>query len=101
MPSVRVFIWIGVALLVDVGWGVFFLGTGAIMLGAQVARGYFALKLDRFSLVVGLLLVGAGVLRALDLHLDKASVPPWLVPLVFIAVGVAIVVFAWKRKQSA
>jgi len=37
------FIWIGIALLADVGWGVGLLGVGIIILGAQVSRRYLAL----------------------------------------------------------
>ena len=32
------FVWIGVAFLTDIRWGVGFLGVGVITLGAQAAR---------------------------------------------------------------
>ena len=92
------FIWIGVALLAGASWAIFFLGTGAIMLGAQVARRYIALKVDRFALVLGIVFVGAGALRILDFEWEKAAISAWLVPALFIAAGAVIVISAWRRK---
>lgn len=54
-------IWTGVALLMDVGLGVGLLGVGMIILGEQVARRYFNLKLQWFWITVGLLCVGFGL----------------------------------------
>jgi hypothetical protein len=36
------FIWIGIAVLADVGWGVGCIGTGLIILGALAAREYLS-----------------------------------------------------------
>lgn len=36
------FIWIGIAILADVGWGVGLIGVGLIILGGLVARGYLS-----------------------------------------------------------
>lgn len=38
--------WVGVAFLAAVGWGVGLLGVGIIALGGQATRKYFALKLE-------------------------------------------------------
>lgn len=92
------FIWIGVALLAGVSWSVFFLGTGAIMVSAQMARKFLALKVDRFGLSLGIAFVCASVLRILDLQWDKAVISTWLVPVLFIAAGASIVLSAWLRK---
>jgi len=92
------FIWIGVAFLTHVGWGVGLLGVGIIALGAQAARKYFALNVDRFGLVLGTVFVAAGVLLLLDIHADTAPIPAMLVPLLFIVVGVAILVSVWRRR---
>jgi hypothetical protein len=94
------FIWVGAALLAGVSWAVFFLGTGAIMLGAQVARRYLAMKVDRFAFVLGIVFVVAASLRILDFEWEKAAIPAWLVPALFIAVGAAIVLSAWRRKPG-
>jgi hypothetical protein len=92
------FIWIGVAFLADVGWGVGLLGVGIITLGAQAVRSYFALKLDRFGLVLGILFVAAGVLQLLDIQVGDTPIPAGLVPILFIVVGVAFLVSIWLRR---
>ena len=91
-------IWVGAALLADVGWPVFFLGTGLIMLIGQAARRHFGLKLDLFALALGIGFAVAGGLRALDVQLGQIVTPAWLVPAAFIAAGVAIVLSAWRKR---
>jgi hypothetical protein len=44
------FVWMGIALLADVGWGVGLLGVGIIARGGQLARRYFGIGLDGFGL---------------------------------------------------
>lgn len=95
------FIWIGIAFMVDVGWGVGLLGVGVIMLCVQAARTYFGLKLDWFGLVLGVCFAVAGVSRLFDLHLDKAPISVWLVPSLFIIAGVAALVSAWRHRPGA
>jgi len=92
------FIWVGIAFLTHVGWGVGLLGVGILALGAQAARKYFALKLDRFGLVLGIVCVAAGVLLLLDIRADTAPVLAGLMPLLFIVVGIAILVSVWRRR---
>ncbi len=79
------FIWTGVAVLFNVGWGWGLLGVGIITLGAQTARKYFGLKLERFWVAVGFFFVLAGVWELLDFQLG-------LLPILCIAAGVALVV---------
>jgi hypothetical protein len=55
------FVWMGIALLADVGWGVGLLGVGIITLGGQLARRHFDVGLDGFWVVVGLLFLAGGV----------------------------------------
>ncbi len=55
------FIWTGIALLADVGWGAGLLGVGIIILGTQVTRKYFGLKLEGFWVVMGFFFVWGGV----------------------------------------
>jgi hypothetical protein len=54
-------IWVGIALLADVGIGIGLLGVGVITLGAQVARRMNGLDLEGFWLIVGLLFVAGGI----------------------------------------
>jgi hypothetical protein len=95
------FIWIGIALMVNVGWGVALLGVGVIMLGGQATRAHFDLKLDWFGLVLGLCFFVAGASRLLDLQLDNAPISAWLVPSLFIVAGVAALVSAWRHRPGA
>ena len=92
------FIWVGVAFLADVGWGMGLLGVGIIALSSQAMRKYFALKLDRSGLVLGIFFVVAGVLRLLDIRADKAPIPAGLVPILCIVVGIAFLVSIWLRR---
>lgn len=54
-------IWIGLALLLGVGLGVGLLGVGIIILGEQVARSDFNLKVQWFWVFVGLLFLAGGL----------------------------------------
>ena len=55
------FIWMGIALLAHVGWGVGLLGVGIIILGGQAARRYYILKLEGFSVAIGLCFFFCGI----------------------------------------
>ncbi len=78
-------IWTGAAVLLHWGWGVGLVGAGAILLGAQAFRRSRRVDVDRFGLVAGLLLVVCGVWRMFDVAVE-------LVPLLFIAAGIALLV---------
>ena len=75
-----VLIWVGIALLWDPGWGVFLVGLGVIALARQVAGACFALKLERFWVVAGGVLVVVGVLTHFRPDIQ-------LVPIALIVVG--------------
>lgn len=95
------FIWVGVAFLANIGWGSGLLGVGAIMLGAQAARSYFGMNLDLFGLALGVCFAVGGLSQMFDLRLDMAPISGWLVPLLFIAAGVAALVSAWRHRTGA
>jgi hypothetical protein len=86
-------LWIGIALLADVGCGVGLVGAGAITLAAQGWRRRLRLKVDRFALLVGILFAVVGVWNLFDVRVD-------LVPLLFIAAGVALLVSTWRRPRG-
>ncbi|MDO8458364.1 MAG: hypothetical protein Q7T07_15790 [Burkholderiaceae bacterium] len=88
-------IWIGLAFLANVGWGVGLIGVGVIMISTQVARAYFDLKVDRFGMVFGVFFAMAGVSRVLDLQADKVPFATWIVSILFVIAGVAIIVTTW------
>jgi hypothetical protein len=79
------FIWIGVAVLFNVGWGAGLLGVGILTLGAQVARKYFGLRLEGFWVLAGFFFVLGGIWELVDLRLG-------LLPVLCIAVGIALLV---------
>ncbi len=85
------FIWIGIALLADVGWGVGLLGVGIIILGAQASRRYLALKLEGFWVVVGFLFVVGGIWELFNVQIA-------LVPLLCIVAGVALLASALRGR---
>ncbi len=91
------FIWVGVCLLADFSWAVFFFGTGVLMLGSQALRRYVGLRVDRFSLAMGTCFVVVGGIRGLGWHIGEVTMPAWFVPALFIGVGIAFVVAAWRR----
>jgi hypothetical protein len=92
------FIWVGIALVANVGWGVALLGTGIVSLGSQAARSLFALKVDRWGLAFGTCLTVAGLAQWLDIPL--APLLSWVVPVLFVALGVAILASAWGRRRK-
>jgi hypothetical protein len=87
------FIWVGVALIAHVGWGVSLLGVGIIILGTQVARNYFGLKLEGFWVVAGFFFVVGGVW-------ELFNVPFGLMPILCIGAGVALLVSVLVRKPG-
>lgn len=89
------FIWLGLAFLAHVGWGVGLLGIGIIALAAQAARKYVGLEADRFGLTVGMLFVVAGLYRLFNI-----PIPSQLAPIVLIVIGIAILTSAWRRRPK-
>lgn len=49
------FIWVGVSLLMDLGWGVGLIGVASTILLGQSARRHFGLRLETFSVAFGAL----------------------------------------------
>ena len=85
------FAWVGVALLMDVGWGVGLIGVGAITLGGQAARRYYGLKLEGFWVAVGVLFALGGVWELIEVEVS-------LVPILLIVAGAALLLSALRRK---
>ena len=85
------FIWIGIALLVNLGWGIGLLGVGILMLGGQLARKCMALRFEAFWALVGALFILGGVWELLSVRIS-------LIPIVCIVAGVALLVSALLGK---
>ncbi|TNF71622.1 MAG: hypothetical protein EP299_11295 [Acidobacteria bacterium] len=89
------FLWVGVSLLFDFGWGVGLVGIGLITLGGQLARLSFELKLEGFWVVVGVGFLLGGIWELLDAEVS-------LVPILLILAGLTVLLagFLPKRFQS-
>lgn len=87
------FVWVGVALIANLGWGLGMLGVGIIALAVQLARRQLGLAIERFWVVVGALFSLGGVWELLGVQFS-------LVPIVLIVAGVALL-FSAVRRQDA
>jgi hypothetical protein len=88
------FIWVGIAFLADLGWGVGLVGVGVLGLGEQVARRHFNLNMEGFWVVVSFLFIVGGLWTLLDAQVA-------LVPLLLIVAGLAVLVSAfWGKPRS-
>ena len=79
------FIWIGVSLLLDIGWGVGLIGVAVITLGGQVARKLFGLPVEGFWVICGLFFLAGGIWELFKVEVS-------LVPVLIIFAGVALLV---------
>lgn len=89
------FVWTGIALLADLGWGVWLVGVGAIILGGQVVRRLLTLRIELFWIVVGALFLVGGVLAISSFEMDEA-----LIPILCITAGASLLVKALSRRTS-
>ena len=85
------FIWIGIVLLAELGWGVGLLGVGILVFAGQVARRQIVLSFETFWLVVGTFFVLGGIWALLDIRIS-------LMPIVSILAGLSLLVSALVRK---
>lgn len=85
------FIWIGIALLSNVSWGIGLLGVGIIILGKQATRKYMALGFETLGVVCGALFVLGGIWELLGVRIS-------LVPVVCLTAGVALLLSALFGK---
>jgi len=88
------FVWIGVVLFAHLSWNIGLIGVGVVILGAQLVRRISGIKVEGFWVVVASLFVVGGVWGLLQVQVG-------LVPILCIAAGLALVVWAVaaKRKQ--
>jgi hypothetical protein len=85
------FIWIGVALLADVGWGWGLLGVAAIVLCGELIRRFKGLPVQGFWISVGLM--------CLVIALWELFAISWpLVPLLIIGFGLVLLVGAFRGR---
>lgn len=74
------FIWLGVVMLAGLPWAWFLVGVGVLILGAQLMRQRRNLKIETFGIVMGLIILAAGIW-------DQLALPLPLMPIVLIVLG--------------
>lgn len=94
-------IWLGVRLLAGFSWGIFCFGTGVLMRGGRAPRHDIGIGLDRFSLAVGTCFVVFGGILGMRWRIDEITMATWFVPALFIVVGAALIIPAWRRWPNA
>jgi hypothetical protein len=87
------FVWLGAALLADIGWGLTLFGIGVITVGGQIARRTFGLTVEWLWAAVGALFIIGGVWEFMGFQLA-------MIPLVLIAAGVLFFVSAMRKSSS-
>lgn len=85
------FVWVGVALIAHLGWGLGLLGVGGITVGVQLARKYVGAGVEPFWLAVGFLFVAGALAEFLNFEFS-------LLPFVLIVAGLALLVSALRRR---
>jgi hypothetical protein len=85
------FLWVGIAFLTNLNWGIGLLGVGIIVLGGQAARRYVHLTLEVFWVVVGVLFIMGGVWELLSVRVG-------MIPIVCIVAGVLLLVSALRGR---
>jgi len=85
------FIWVGVAWLMELGFGYGLLGVGVLTLGMQAARWVFGVKVEAFWVVIGVGFFAGGFWE-----LWNIATP--LIPIILIAVGIGLL--GWRVMRS-
>lgn len=94
-------IWMGVAFLANISWGIGLIGVGIIIVGGQVARKYFALPVERFWMIIGIVFLAWGVVELLSIQYGAGVlIPGGVLPILFIVAGIALVVSGLFRKSQ-
>jgi hypothetical protein len=86
------FIWIGIAMLADIGFAIGLFGVGIITLGSQTARKYFNFKVEGFWVIAGLLFVLGGIWKLLKIEFD-------LLPILLIVAGLVFIISVIRVKK--
>ena len=74
------FIWLGIVMLAGLSWAWFLIGVGVLILGGQLIRRQRNLNVETFGVVVGLIILAAGIW-------DLLALPLPLMPIILIALG--------------
>lgn len=74
------FIWVGIVMLAGMPWAWFLIGVGVLVLAAQIVRQQRGLTIEMFGVVIGLIMLAAGVW-------DLLALPLPLMPVILIVLG--------------
>jgi len=86
-------IWVGTALLMNVGWGWGLLGVAAIILGAAALRWFNGLPIEGFWVAVGLMVLACSLWELLGIS--------WpLIPVLLIGFGLAVLWGAFRGPHA-
>lgn len=85
------FLWIGIAFLADLGWGIGLFGIGIIILGGQIGRKTMGFGFETFWVLVGVLFLLGGIW-------DLFSVRMSMTPIVCIVAGVLLLASSLLTK---
>ncbi|WP_316225426.1 hypothetical protein [Bradyrhizobium sp. SZCCHNS3052] len=77
-------------MLAGLPWGWFLVGVGILILGAQMVRTQRSLKVDRFGVVIGVIILAAGLW-------DLLALPLPLMPMILIVLGGYLL---WKTLST-
>ncbi|WP_375157147.1 hypothetical protein [Bradyrhizobium sp. RDT46] len=84
------FIWVGVVMLASMPWAWFLVGVGVLITGVQIVRRQQGLKIEMFGVIVGLIMLAAGVWDLVALSLP-------LMPIILIVLGGYLL---WKTLRQ-
>lgn len=92
-------IWMGIAFLTNISWGIGLIGVGVIIIGGQAVRKYFQLPMERFWMIIGIVFLAWGVVELLSIQYGAGVlIPGGVLPILFIVAGIALVVSGLFRK---
>ncbi len=74
--------------------GVWSVGAGLIMLGLNAARYYYKIKMSRFTIILGIILLVTGIGELFGLDLPGLAI-------LLILVGLGMIVGPWIEKRPA
>jgi len=86
------FVWTGISFLTHLPWGVWLLGVGVLVLGAQLARRAIDVRIDGFWLVAGALFLLGGISEIALFGITFA-----IIPVLCIVAGVVLLARALTR----
>ncbi len=87
------FIWVGIAFLLQVGWPTGLIGVGILFVGEQAIRLFYRAEVEWFWGLVGLAFIAGGIW-----HLAESDVP--FIPVLLILAGVVLLLSVVFKKQT-